>query len=146
MAMDTREQPPSDDGGTWLQGRDMLPPNIPNQVGQRPITAPEVSAPVRRPRPWSLILGVPLLLVIVLGAAWIMTSGSGSRSNLLANLPGRAVATATPDSGIRALSSVGASTSVALSTSMRSTIEPWPAVSSASPAGVVVSRVQSSLS
>ncbi len=105
--MDTREQPPSDDGGTWLQGRDMLPPNIPNQVGQRPITAPEVSAPVRRPRPWSLILGVPLLLVIVLGAAWIMTSGSGSRSNLLANLPGRAVATATPDSGIRALSSVG---------------------------------------
>ena len=105
--MDTREQPPSDERGTWLQGRDMLPPNIPNQGGQQLVAPPEVSAPVRRPRPWSLLLGLPLLILILLGAAWVVTSGGDARSKLLANLPGRAAATATVDPGIRAASDVG---------------------------------------
>ncbi|HEY8742576.1 MAG TPA: hypothetical protein VIU62_05730 [Chloroflexota bacterium] len=105
--MDTRDQPPTDEGGTWLQGRDILPPNIPNQAGQQFVPAPEPVVRARRPKPWSLILGVPLLIIVVLAAAWMIGSGGGARSSLLAGLPGHAAATATADPGIRAASNVG---------------------------------------
>ena len=106
--MDTHEQPAKDEPGTWLEGRDILPANTPTQI--RPSQPPPPQAaplPERRPRPWSLILGVPLLIVLVLGVAWLVTSSSGVRSGLLASLPGHAAATATAQPDIRTAANVG---------------------------------------
>lgn len=105
--MSAPEQPSSSDQGTWLQGRDILPANIPHQVAPSPAPVKPPEGPERRrPRPWSLILGVPLLIV-VLAVAWLVTSSGDLRSRVAAALPGHAAAAATAAPGIRALANVG---------------------------------------
>lgn len=67
------EQPAPDDRGTWLEGRDILPANLPQQGV--PFTPPGVAPPKqRRPRRWSLIVGLPLVILGVLAVAAVMSS------------------------------------------------------------------------
>jgi hypothetical protein len=106
--MDTRERPTTEEPGTWLEGRDILPANTPAHVStSQPPPVPPPAAPERRTRPWSLILGVPLLILLVLGAVWLVGSAGSVRSGLLGVLPGHAAAAATAQPTIRAASSVG---------------------------------------
>lgn len=109
--MSAPDRPESEEQGTWVTGRDILPPNV---LHQAPLSAPQPqpgpAAPSpHRPRPWSLILGVPLLVIVVLGVAWLVTSSGGLRSGLVAGLPGQAAATATAAGGtsIRSAANVG---------------------------------------
>jgi hypothetical protein len=107
--MSAPDRPESEEQGTWVSGRDILPPNFPHQAPPTaPPPAPALGAP-RRPRPWSLILGVPLLVIIVLGVAWVVTSSGSAHGGLLAGLPGRApaAATATDGSSVRTATDVG---------------------------------------
>ena len=106
--MDTHEQPPKEEPGTWLEGRDILPANTPTAIYPSPPPPSQpATPPARRPRPWSLILGVPVLILLVLGAVWLVGSAGGVRSGLIGALPGHAVATATAQPAIRAASNVG---------------------------------------
>lgn len=106
--MDTRERPTTEEPGTWLEGRDILPANTPAHIStSQPPPVPPPAAPERRTRPWSLILGVPLLILLVLGAVWLVGSAGSVRSGLLGVLPGHAAAAATAQPTIRAASSVG---------------------------------------
>lgn len=106
--MDTHEQPPNEEPGTWLEGRDILPANAPARIdaNQPPLPQP-AAATTRRPRPWSLILGMPLLILLVLGVVWLVTSAGSVRSGLMGVLPGHAAATATAQPAIRTASNVG---------------------------------------
>jgi hypothetical protein len=65
--MSTADRPtPAQEGspeGTWLEGKDILPANLPTQPADldRPVGPPR-----KRPRPWSLIVGLPLLIIVCL--------------------------------------------------------------------------------
>lgn len=49
--------------GTWLEGKDILPANLPTQPSDldRPVGPPR-----KRARPWSLIVGLPLVIIVCL--------------------------------------------------------------------------------
>lgn len=71
---------------TWLQGRDILPSNIP--TAQSPALTPEQpsngQAPRRKPRRWSLIVGLPVVAIVFLVVGFFvgtnLTGGSGAGS------------------------------------------------------------------
>ena len=101
--MSAPEQTPSNDQGTWLQGRDILPANIPSQFAEpKPAAPPPASPPPeRRPRRWSLILCVPLFIINLINLVGLVASGGGLASRLTAGLPGNARAAATAEPGIQ---------------------------------------------
>lgn len=49
--------------GTWLEGKDILPANLPSQPADldRPVGKPR-----KRAKPWSLIIGLPVVIIICL--------------------------------------------------------------------------------
>jgi hypothetical protein len=102
------EQTPSNDQGTWLQGRDILPANIPSQAAEPKPAAPPPpeSPPPRRPRRWSLILGVPLFLIIVLIVVAVVTTGGGLTGRLPGGTAGTAAASGTAEPGIQTAVSI----------------------------------------
>lgn len=106
--MSAPEQTPSNDQGTWLQGRDILPANTPSPVAEpKPAAPPPEATPPRRPRRWSLILGLPLLIIIVLVVVGLVASGGSLTSRLAASLPGSAGASATAGPGIQTAANIG---------------------------------------
>jgi hypothetical protein len=106
----TPEQPESEQQGTWIEGRDILPANIPQQSAPIPPPAPPTSAPQRpgsHPRPWSLIIGVPVLIIVCLAIGAAVLSARTGQGGILTGLGARATATPTAGSTIHTAADIG---------------------------------------
>ena len=105
--MSNAEESKPEPQDTWLQGRDILPSNLPS--AQSPaLTAeqPSVeSAPRRKPRRWSLIVGLPVVAIIFLIVGFLVgntlsgMSGGGSAAGMrtLTNVGGDPLVSAQVD-------------------------------------------------
>ncbi len=96
--MSSGSGPNTEQEPTWVTGRDILPPNLPRQEAPTSPSQPQFQhftpAPVQRgPRRWSLLIGIPVIVLVVL-VAGIAISGSLLGRGLHIGLPSTAAAPA----------------------------------------------------